>query len=156
MRTNAVTNYLREAPTRGRPRPDSSHDTEFFWEGARRHKLLIQRCTDCATLRHPPGPLCPQCHSFVWDPVEVSGRGAVYSWIVHHLPAIPGFEAPVIVVVVALEEGPRVISNLFGASPEELRVGDPVEVFFADQEEGWTAPQFRPAHASGSDPTPNA
>ena len=58
-----------------RPRPAITQDNAFWFEGARAHKLLIQHCTSCGTLRHPPLPACAVCGSLEWDTVESSGRG---------------------------------------------------------------------------------
>ena len=58
--------------------PAISPDTEFFWDGLREHKLLIQRCAGCGQLRHPPRPMCPNCRSLDWNTIESSGRGAIY------------------------------------------------------------------------------
>ena len=55
----------------------SAADDAFFWDGAAEGKLLIQRCTDCGTLRHPPAPMCGNCGSLAWDAAESSGRGRV-------------------------------------------------------------------------------
>jgi uncharacterized OB-fold protein len=120
-----------------------SPDTEFFWEGARQGKLLAQRCSACQELRHPPGPACPYCHSLDYEITELSGRGVLYSYMVQHHPLAPGFTGPAIVVVVELDEGIRLISNLVDVDPEDVKIGEPLEVLFVDQEEGWTAPQFR-------------
>lgn len=87
-----------------RPLPGISDDTRFFWDGARAHgKLLIQRCKGCGELRHPPGPVCPSCHSFEWDTVESSGRGTVYSFVVMHYPEVAPFDHPNPIVLVELE-----------------------------------------------------
>ena len=37
--------------------PTVSPDSEFFWNGVRDHKLLIQRCKRCQTLRQPARPV---------------------------------------------------------------------------------------------------
>jgi len=130
-------------PTSGRIGPAVTKDTEFFWEGAKDHRLLIQRCTSCEELRHPPGPACPYCHSFDWEPTEVSGRGELYSYTIAHHPKPPGFDEPAVAVVVQLEEGVRLVSNLEDACAATLQIGEPLEVFFLDQDEGWSVPQFR-------------
>ena len=75
----------------------------------------------------------------------MSGRGTLYSYMVLHHPLPAGFDQPAIVVVVELEEGVRLVSNIAGATAESLRIGEPLEVFFLPQAEGWTAPQFRRA-----------
>ena len=126
-----------------RPRPAMSADTSFFWEGAERGELLIQRCASCRTLRHPPGPGCPACGSVEWDTLRSSGRGTVYSYAVHHYPPIPGFDGTNLVALVELEEGTRVLANLRGIEPDDVEIGMAVEVFFGDFD-GVVLPQFRP------------
>ncbi|MFW0785798.1 Zn-ribbon domain-containing OB-fold protein [Gordonia sp. CPCC 206044] len=139
----------RSAVAQGRPAPVINGDTEFFWEAAADRKLVAQCCSACRVLRHPPGPACPQCHSFDWEVVELSGRGTLFSFTVVHHPPVPGFDGPAIVVVVELEEGTRFVSNMTDVDPDTLKIGEPLEVFFVDQVEGWTAPQFRrPAEPS--------
>ena len=132
-------------PTNGRTRPVVNHDNEFFWSGLNEHRLLAQRCAQCGALRHPPGPACPTCHSLDWTIVELGGRGSLFSYVVQHYPLAPGFDGPALVVVVDLEEGIRLVSNLAYQDPDTLTIGEPLEVFFLDQEEGWTVHQFRRA-----------
>ncbi len=133
------------APKRQRPRPGVTHDGQFWWDGVRQGKLLIQRCGKCRSLRHPPGPMCPKCQSLEWDTLEASGRGHVYSFVVFHHPAIPPFEYPNVIALVQLEEGVRLVSNLVGVSREDARIGMPVQGKVAEVEEGMFLPQFHPA-----------
>ena len=107
-----------------------------------KRKLLIQRCS-CGKLRHPPGPMCPTCHSLEWDTVEASGRGTVYSFVVTHYPPTPAFEYPILIALVELEEGTRIVSNLVGVDRSEVRIGMPVTLEFAEVEPGRWLPQFR-------------
>jgi uncharacterized protein len=130
------------APTRGRLRPGQSADTEFFWSGCDEHRLLIQRCAGCGVLRHPPGPACPACHSLESEPVESAGHGTLYSFAVHHYPPVQGFDGPAVIGLVELDEGVRMVSNIVGSDPASLHIGDRVAVFFLDQAEGWSLPQF--------------
>jgi len=134
------------APAAARPRPAITHDNRFFWDGIERGVLLIQRCR-CGALRHPPGPVCPTCHSLEWDAVEASGRGTVYSYVVAHHPPIPPFEYPNGIVLVALEEGTRIVSNLVGVEPDAMRIGMPVQARFVQIEGDRTLLQFEPADA---------
>ena len=131
-----------------RPLPGISDDTRFFWDGARAGKLLIQRCKGCGTLRHPPGPVCPSCHSFEWDTVEASGRGTIYSFVVMHYPEVAPFDHPNPIVLVELEEGTRLISQLVGVKPGEVKIGQAVQVEFNTFNDGeLVQPQFRPVAA---------
>jgi uncharacterized protein len=128
------------------PLPVPNFDNQGFWDGCRQHELRLQRCAHCEALRHPPGPMCPRCQSFDYDWVRASGRGTVYTFTVVHGPTLPAFQerAPYNVVVVQLDEGPFLVSNLVTCGIGDLRIGLPVEVLFEDIAEGATLPRFRP------------
>lgn len=132
-------------PKPQRPRPALNLDNQFWFEAAQEHRLVVQRCTACATLRHPPGPECPYCQSFEWDTVESSGRGTLYSWVVAHHPRHPAFDYPLLVAVVELEEGTRLISNLTGVSADDLEIGMELVVDWLDADADLSLPLFTPA-----------
>lgn len=135
-----------------RPLPGISDDTRFFWDGARAGKLLIQRCKSCGELRHPPGPVCPSCHSFEWDTLEASGRGTVYSFVVMHYPEVPPFDHPNPIVLVELEEGTRLISQIVGIKPGDVKIGQAVQVEFNTFNDGeLVLPQFRLVAAAAAE-----
>lgn len=141
----AKTEAAPEAPKYKRPKPGTSDDTRFFWEGAAAGKLLIQRCKGCGTLRHPPGPVCIACHSFDWDTVESAGKGSIYSYVVMHYPEVPPFEHPNPIALIELDEGTRLIAGLVGVTRDEIRIGERVQVEFQSFDDGeLTLPMFRP------------
>ena len=107
--------------------------------------LLIQHCTSCGTLRHPPLPACAVCGSLEWDAVESSGRGTVYSYVVVHYPQVPSFEYPLPIGLIELEEGTRVVANLGGMELDAIAIGMPGEVEFVDDDEELSLPVFVPA-----------
>ncbi|WP_405409134.1 bifunctional MaoC family dehydratase N-terminal/OB-fold nucleic acid binding domain-containing protein [Streptomyces decoyicus] len=82
-----------EQPRARRPRPVINRDNAGFWEGVAGHRLLIQRCTGCRTLRFPWLPGCNACGSAEWETVEASGVGTVFSYVVMHHPPFPAFTA---------------------------------------------------------------
>jgi uncharacterized OB-fold protein len=125
--------------------PSISPDTQFFWDGVKEHRLLVQRCTGCGALRHPPRPMCPRCNSLAWDTAESSGSGTVHSFVMPQYPRYPWFEYPYIVVLVDLEPGIRIVSNLCEIAPDEVAIGMPVEVFYEEFDDGLVLPLFRPA-----------
>ncbi|MCA1833357.1 MAG: bifunctional MaoC family dehydratase N-terminal/OB-fold nucleic acid binding domain-containing protein [Actinomycetota bacterium] len=135
-------------PVGVRAHPSMNDDTKFFWDGVAQGKLLIQRCSSCGSLRHPPRPMCGACRSLDWDTVTSSGRGEVYSFVVHHYPPIPGFETPYVVALIALEEGVRIVSNVIGVEPSGVAIGLPVQVSFQAVDDSLTVPLFRPTEAS--------
>ena len=130
-----------------RPRPSVTQDNAFWFDGARAHVLLIQRCASCGTLRHPPLPACGVCQSLEWDTIEASGRGTLYSFVVVHHPQVEPFDYPLPVGLVELEEGTRVVANLDGIAPGELRIGLPVVATFVDFDADLSLPVFVPAGA---------
>ncbi len=125
--------------------PSMTADTQFFWDGAKTGRLLIQRCGGCTTLRHPPRPMCPHCHSLEWDAIEASGRGTVYSFVMPRHPPLPFFEDGYIVVLVELEEGVRIVSNLLDIEPDAAAIGLPVHVRFDSFDGDLVLPVFVPA-----------
>ncbi len=127
-----------------RPRPAVTQDNAFFFDGAKEHRLLIQRCAGCGALRHPPGPRCPDCGSYEWTAQEASGRGTVYSFVVNHYPQVPAFDYPLAVGLIELEEGTRLVADVVGIDPADVRVGLPVEVEWLDLDPDLTLPAFKP------------
>ena len=125
--------------------PSMTADTQFFWDGAEAGRLLIQQCGGCATRRHPPRPMCPRCHSLEWDVIEASGRGTVYSFVLPRHPPLPFFDDGYIVVLVELEEGVRLVSNLVDIDPEAAAIGMPVQVRFDRFDGDVVLPVFLPA-----------
>jgi uncharacterized OB-fold protein len=139
----------RAAPRPPRPHPALTQDNAFWFEGARAHLLLIQRCASCGTLRHPPLPACGVCGSFEWDTVESSGRGTLYSYVVVHYPQVPSFEYPLPIGLIELEEGTRVVANLDGVAVGDIEIGMAVRAEFVDHDDELSLPVFVPARSGG-------
>lgn len=116
-------------PPAGIP-PLVSRDTEFFWAGTAIGQLRVQCCGACGELRHPPGPMCPRCHALQPEHVVASGRGAVYSFVVHHHPKVPGHDGPFVIALVELAEGVRMVGELIDADPDRVHIGQQVRVDF--------------------------
>lgn len=127
-----------------RPRPAINADTEFFWDGVKRGEILIQRCAACGKLRHPPRAMCGACGSFEWDAARSSGRGRVFSFVVHHYPPVPGFDVPYAVALIELDEGTRLVSNVVGVPASDVQIGMPVQVEFVTIDDELTLHAFRP------------
>ena len=139
-------------------RPSVSQDTAFFWEGVRAHELRIQKRED-GSLQHPPVPALWKDKSEQTDYVVSSGRGTVFSFVVHHAPRVPGrTRFPFVIALVELEEGVRMLGELRDVDPAEVRIGMEVEVEFLDMPgdesedaafgtDPWTLYAWRPAGA---------
>ena len=117
-----------------------------YWAAARSRELRFQRCRECGRWRHPPGPMCPQCNSLAYEWARASGRGTVHTFTLVHGPTLPVFQerAPYNVVVIHLDEGPFMVSNLVDCPVERMAIGLPVEVVFEDLTETISLPKFRP------------
>jgi len=131
-----------------RPIPDPDDFTRFYWEGAAQGHLLVQNCRACHRLQYPPDVVCVHCQSADVEPVEVSGRGTLFSFARVERLFHSGFanSLPYVIALVELEEqaGLRLLTNIVDAAGVSLEVGMPVEVVFEDRGEV-TVPQFRPA-----------
>jgi hypothetical protein len=117
-----------------------------FWEAARRHQLVVQRCADCGALRFPAREVCSRCLSraATWQPV--AGTGRIFSVAVFHQANHPAFaaEVPYAVVTVQLDEGVRMLSGVAGIPARDVAVDMPVEVVFDDVSPEISLPRFRP------------
>ena len=133
--------------TPARPVPAITPEMAPFWEAARRHELVAQRCLDCRTFRFPAREVCSRCLSRRAEWERVSGRGHVFSVVVMHQANHPWFTArtPYAVVVVELDEGARMLSGVVGPEPHAIEIGMPVEVTFDDATPEISLPMFRPA-----------
>lgn len=105
---------------------------------------MIQRCANCGTRQLPGRFACDECLAPDPEWVEASGRGTVFTYTIVHQKYHPAFEVPYNVVVVELEEGPRLVSSLVGIEDDDVRVGMEVEVEFENVSEEISLPRFRP------------
>ncbi len=128
-----------------RPIPEVSPALAPYFAAARAGRLVVQRCTGCGALRFPPRELCSACLATEAAWQEVSGRGEIFSYYVMHQIYHPGFaaEVPYAVVVVKLEEGPKLTSNVVDCPLDEIAIGMPVEVVFEELSPEVTLPKFR-------------
>jgi uncharacterized OB-fold protein/acyl dehydratase len=148
-----------------RPRPAINADNAAVWEGYRRRELRIPACNACGTKVFPPTPRCAACGAFDMGYVVASGRGRLYSFATVHHPKVPGFRYPLSVALVELDEGVRMVADVVGVTPEQLRIGMPLEVGWLDSHSALvegatdsrgsvTLPQFRPATPERQTETP--
>jgi uncharacterized protein len=128
-----------------KPLPTIDDENRPFWDGANQGILQMQHCDVCGHIRFPIQPLCPRClgSTFTWR--RLSGRGEVYSKIVYHRAFSPAFsvDVPYNLVMVQLEEGPRMFSNVVGTANDAFGVGDLLEVVFDRVSDDVCIPRFR-------------
>jgi uncharacterized protein len=115
-------------------RPSESKDTKFFWDGVKAHELRLQSRPD-GSLQHPPVPaLWQDAKNEVvpTDYVVASGKGTVFSFVVHHAPKVPGRTLPFVIALVELEEGVRMLGELRNVDPATVEIGMPVRATYID------------------------
>lgn len=119
-------------PVPSRPLPRVSDVNEPMLRAAAQGRLLLQRCRTCAAWIYYPRYVCPWCLSAELDWQEAAGTGTVVSYSAVHRPQHPYFlpRAPVLLVAVALTEGPVVIADLPHDPPERVRIGAQVRATF--------------------------
>src|SRR6266849_81693 len=95
-----------------------------FWDAARRHELMMQKCPSCGFVRYPAARACPECLEINDEWVQLSGRGTIWSFGIYHHVFNQNFcdEIPYNVALVQLEEGPRLVTNIVGVPNADLRV----------------------------------
>jgi|TARA_B100000315_G_C14042760_1_gene348322 hypothetical protein len=134
-----------QAQAYGKPLPSLTGLAGEFYSWCRRGELRFQRCRDCKAWRHVPREMCAECGSWDWSWERSSGRGTVFTWTVAERPLHPAFadDVPYAPVVVELEEGVRLLSELIDCRPRELEIGAPVEIAFEKINDEVTLPKFR-------------
>jgi uncharacterized OB-fold protein len=128
-----------------RPLPEISERNRPFWDAAKQGELRMQRCTACGHIRFPINPVCTVCLADGTEWVALSGRGEIFAKLVYHRAFNAAFAdtLPYNVVMVQLEEGPRMFSNVVDTPDDQFQVGDPVEVVFDAVTDEVTIPRFR-------------
>ena len=129
-----------------KPLPRITPDTEPFWEGCKRHELLLAECNSCSKVHLPPSPVCPFCFADDLGWRKASGRGTVSAWTVVHREWFAAFrdDLPYNAAQIKLEEGPRLTANIVNVDNDKLAVGMAVEVLFDDVTDDVTLPRFQP------------
>ena len=139
-----MSGHLLQPQTGDIPRPYPSAWSEPYWAGAKRGELLFQRCGDCGGAVHTPAMLCSHCHSqnLSWE--ASAGTGTVYSFTTVWRPQTPEFTVPYVAVVVEMDEGWHMLSNLVGCDAEDAAVGMRVQITFHALDDEVTLPYFQP------------
>ena len=128
-----------------KPLPRIDEDSGPFWEAAKRHEFVIQKCRSCGSFYYPAS-ICFKCDNPKMEWVKASGKGEIYTWTIFHQPYNRAFrdDLPYNVAIIKLDEGPFFLSNIVECSNEDLRIGMAVQVVFEDVTDEVALPKFRP------------
>ena len=139
---------MSDKPLKHFPRP--TPETEAYWDGCRKHELLLQRCVACSEFQFYPRIVCTNCSSDKLEWVKVSGQGKILTFTIVRRPVSEAYaeDVPYVVALIKLDEGPTMMSNVVQCDPEALKIGDPVQVMFEDWSKDISIPKFSPAKSS--------
>lgn len=128
-----------------KPVPSIDPDSAPYWEGAKEGRLMIQRCNATGQTFLYSRQLVPGVVDSEVEWIEASGKGTIYSYTVARRPAGAAFAdaVPYVIVSVELEEGARVMSNLVTDNPDDVAIGQAVEVIFDAVSDELTIPKFK-------------
>ena len=135
--------------TYSKPLPLMQGMAQQFYNHCKNGELRFQRCTKCGKWRHVPRAMCAACGSWEWEWAKSSGRGRVFTWTVVARALHPAFQhdTPYAPVVIEMDEGVRLLSQVADCTPDQLEIGMPVEVVFDDVTPEVTLPKFRRVRA---------
>ena len=135
---------VKDAYVKPLPTPDA--DSEVYWRGLAEGKLLLQHCRDCGHVQLYQQAICRACNGERLEHRPASGRGTIHSYSVVYRAPGPAFKdgTPYTVILVELEEGPRMISSLTGCAPDAATFDMPVQLVCETVAEGIALPRFRP------------
>ena len=104
----------------------------------------ISVCGRCGRATHTPAYLCAHCTSpdLAWE--RSAGTGSVSSWSTVWRPQTPLFTVPYVAIIVELDEGWQLLSNLIGCTGDAAEIGLRVEVEFHPIAGSYHLPYFRP------------
>jgi uncharacterized OB-fold protein len=107
------------------PKPVADRDTQPFWDAVEQHRLVVQRCRECARWIWQPRPVCPWCHANDPEWKEVGGRAHIVSWTALHPPVLTVWQdkLPFVILLVELDDAPgvRMVGQLTNESGELLQ-----------------------------------
>jgi|TARA_B110000014_G_scaffold140604_1_gene97515 uncharacterized protein len=130
-----------------KPLPDFRPETKPFWDGTKNHKLLLPKCKDTGKVFFYPRAISPFPGSvnMDFDWVESSGKGKVWTFSVHYMGPTRAYKGETYVVaMIELDDGVKMMSNVVGIDPEEVKIGMEVEVVFEDATDEVTFAKFKP------------
>ena len=129
-----------------KPLPRPSAESKPYWDAAREHRLVVQKCNTCGEFWFPPSQRCAHCLSDDHAWTEVKGTGKVFSFVTYQRLYHKGWdgEVPYVVAVIELDEGPRMLSAVVGIPPEKVACDMAVKVVFDDVAPDATLPKFTP------------
>ena len=131
-----------------KPSPVPDEVSKPFWDACNEGRLVVQNCTVCSRLQHPPQKACLACGSDAnMEFRSMSGRGKIHGYLVSHDSRVMMLQQiqPFNLAVVELEDAPEIkmLSHLPGTPTDEVPVGATVQVEFEESFNGQKVAEWR-------------
>lgn len=126
--------------------PVPTIETKPYWDACQQKKLSVQKCEACGHIQFYPRIMCTECSSRNVSWTEVSGEAKVITYTIVHRPILDAYkeEAPYILSILKLNEGPTMMTNIINCPLNEVHCGMKVEVTFKNWGEDFLVPVFEP------------
>ena len=130
-----------------KPLPQVEPYSQAFWDATKQNKLLIQVCGECDSRIFFPRKQCPECWSEKLDWIEATGKANIYAFSETNEGVEAAFrdDLPIVLAWVDLPEGIRMQTNIIDCDPDDIEIGQSVDVIFKRATDEITLPFFRPA-----------
>ena len=92
-----------------------------YFDALKNDRLKGLKCLDCGSYTVPPKASCDSCASMNVEAAELSGEGEIRTFTVSRVAPM-GMEAPYIVAMVELAEGPWLMGNIDGVDPDKASI----------------------------------
>jgi uncharacterized OB-fold protein len=96
-------------------------DFKTYSDALRKNQLMGLKCKECKAYTCPPKMTCQECGGLDLEVVHMKGKGKIATFT-HTFVAPLGreAEAPYVVVLVELDEGPWIAGNLIDIAPDKV------------------------------------
>ncbi len=130
-----------------KPLPEFRPETKPYWEASKRHEFILPKSKTTGEFFFYPRALSPgddMTHDIEW--VKASGKAKVWTFAIHHMGPTPAYknEPAYVVALVETAEGTKMMTNIVGCDPKEVKIGMDVEVVFDDVTPEVTLVKFKP------------
>lgn len=104
-----------------------------FWRSIRsRYNLIGKKCLTCDKVYFPPRTICPNCRrKGKLTDYKLKGEGKILTFtVIHVAPEDFKRQAPYIMAIVKLDEGPKITTQIVNCKLEEIHIGMRVRAVF--------------------------
>ncbi len=92
-----------------------------YQENLQENRIIGLKCDKCGAVNFPPMAVCRECSGREFEELPLKGEGTIRTFTVIRV-APEGRKPPYIIAMVELHEGPYIMGNLEGISPDSANM----------------------------------